>query len=143
MKHKVMNIRPQEVTENGERSVRYKGSDGKLHNIATVSASAIDNGVILRTDEQNFTISNPPNGYKFIVGDDVYPTIHRDLDDEWHIDCDLEPIMTEGPNLVEYLEFQVENNIHGVLCFVVVNGRAYPLSATPIHQDIISDQPLK
>ena len=29
-----MNIRPQEVTENGERSVRYKGSDGKMHGIA-------------------------------------------------------------------------------------------------------------
>ena len=29
-----MNIRPQEVTENGERSVRYKGSDGKMHDIA-------------------------------------------------------------------------------------------------------------
>ena len=32
-----MNIRPQEVTENGERSVRYKGSDGKFHNIAAGS----------------------------------------------------------------------------------------------------------
>ena len=31
MKQKVMNIRPQEITENGERSVRYKGSDGKMH----------------------------------------------------------------------------------------------------------------
>ena len=29
-----MNIRPQEVTENGERSVQYKGSDGKMHGIA-------------------------------------------------------------------------------------------------------------
>ena len=29
-----MNIRPQEVTENGERSVQYKGSDGKMHNVA-------------------------------------------------------------------------------------------------------------
>ena len=29
-----MNIRPQEVTENGERSVRYKGSDGKMHGIS-------------------------------------------------------------------------------------------------------------
>ena len=37
MKKKVMNIRPQEVTENGERSVRYKGSDGKFHNIAAGS----------------------------------------------------------------------------------------------------------
>ena len=34
MKKKVMNIRPQEVTENGERSVQYKGSDGKFHNVA-------------------------------------------------------------------------------------------------------------
>ncbi len=33
MKKKVMNIRPQEVTENGERSVRYKGSDGKMHEV--------------------------------------------------------------------------------------------------------------
>ena len=40
MKKKVMNIKPQEVTENGERSVRYKGSDGKFHNIAAGSASS-------------------------------------------------------------------------------------------------------
>ena len=37
MKKKVMNIKPQEVTENGERSVRYKGSDGKFHNIVAGS----------------------------------------------------------------------------------------------------------
>ena len=34
MKKKVMNIRPQEVTQGGERSVQYKGSDGKMHGIA-------------------------------------------------------------------------------------------------------------
>ena len=34
MKKNVMNIRPQEVTKNGERSVRYKGSDGKFHDVA-------------------------------------------------------------------------------------------------------------
>ena len=34
MKKKVMNIRPQEITENGERSVQYKGSDGKMHGIS-------------------------------------------------------------------------------------------------------------
>lgn len=34
MKNKTfINIQPQEVTEGGERSVRYKGSDGKLHDI--------------------------------------------------------------------------------------------------------------
>ena len=37
MKKKVMNIRPQEVTENGERSVQYKGSDGKFHSVAPSS----------------------------------------------------------------------------------------------------------
>ena len=54
-----MNIKLQEVTENGERSVRYKGRDGKYHNIAegsqaphtaqtgqsvTVGTVAIENG---------------------------------------------------------------------------------------------------
>ena len=34
MKKKFMNIRPQEVTEGDERSVQYKGSDGKMHGIA-------------------------------------------------------------------------------------------------------------
>ena len=34
MKQKVMNIRPQEVTIDGERSVRYKGSDGKFHDFS-------------------------------------------------------------------------------------------------------------
>ena len=29
-----MNIRPQEVTTNGERSVQYKGSDGKMHDVS-------------------------------------------------------------------------------------------------------------
>ena len=34
MKKRVMNIRPQEVTTNGERSVQYKGSDGKMHDVS-------------------------------------------------------------------------------------------------------------
>ena len=34
-----MNIRPQEVTENGERSVQYKGSDGKFHSVAPIGGS--------------------------------------------------------------------------------------------------------
>ena len=36
-KKRIMNIRPQEVTEGGERSVRYKGSDGKQHPIVAGS----------------------------------------------------------------------------------------------------------
>ena len=35
-----MNIRPQEITENGERSVRYKGSDGKMHDITAGNSGA-------------------------------------------------------------------------------------------------------
>ncbi len=34
-----MNIRPQEVTQNGERSVQYKGSDGKLHSMLPQDAA--------------------------------------------------------------------------------------------------------
>ena len=40
-----MNIRPQEVTENGERSVRYKGSDGKQH---PIGATAGDQPLIIQ-----------------------------------------------------------------------------------------------
>ena len=32
-----MNIRPQEVTVGGERSVQYKGSDGKFHDLAATA----------------------------------------------------------------------------------------------------------
>ena len=38
MKKRVLNIKPQEVTENGERSIQYKGSDGKMHNVASDNA---------------------------------------------------------------------------------------------------------
>ena len=34
MKKRVMNIRPQEVTTDGERSVQYKGSDGRMHDFS-------------------------------------------------------------------------------------------------------------
>ncbi|MBO6250824.1 MAG: hypothetical protein J6N71_05690 [Muribaculaceae bacterium] len=35
MKKKILNIRPQEVVADGQRSVRYKGSDGKFHGVAS------------------------------------------------------------------------------------------------------------
>ena len=35
MKKKILNIRPQEVVADGQRSVRYKGSDGKFHDVAS------------------------------------------------------------------------------------------------------------
>ena len=39
-----MNIRPQEVTVDGERSVRYKGSDGKMHDLAAGNGEADGGG---------------------------------------------------------------------------------------------------
>ena len=62
MKKKVMNIRPQEVTIDGERSVRYKGSDGKMHDIAAGNGEAdggstaqdtliVGQGAIVTSDE--------------------------------------------------------------------------------------------
>ena len=41
MKKRVLNIKPQEVTTDGRTSVRYKGSDGKMHSLAS---SANENG---------------------------------------------------------------------------------------------------
>ena len=35
MKKRVLNIKPQEVTTDGHTSVRYKGSDGKMHSLAS------------------------------------------------------------------------------------------------------------
>ena len=42
MKKRVLNIKPQEVTTDGRTSVRYKGSDGKMHSLAS---SMSENGM--------------------------------------------------------------------------------------------------
>ena len=55
MKKKVMNIKPQEVTENGERSVRYKGSDGKMHEVASAGGGG--------GSAPSPAIENNPNAY--------------------------------------------------------------------------------
>ena len=66
MKQKVMNIKPQEVTENGERSLRYKGSDGNYHTIgASEDASQDKTGNLafpdfvkeVATDDSEFEVS--------------------------------------------------------------------------------------
>ena len=56
MKKKVMNIRPQEVVTDGERSVQYKGSDGKQH---PISASGSDKPFIVVTtlNQQNMLLT--------------------------------------------------------------------------------------
>lgn len=71
MKKKVMNIRPQEVVTDGERSVQYKGSDGQFHDVAPSNGGGentaqetlflecdyvIDRGAIMFTDGNNYTI---------------------------------------------------------------------------------------
>lgn len=57
MKKKVMNIRPQEVVTDGERSVQYKGSDGKFHGIAP------DGG----NTAQSYAVVNNPNAYEIVA----------------------------------------------------------------------------
>ena len=71
---KYLNIRPQEVVDNGQRSVCYKGSDGKMHDIAAGNGEpdsgntaqeplilkcdyVTDRGKIMFTDGNNYTIS--------------------------------------------------------------------------------------
>ena len=39
---KVTNIRPLEVVEDGNRSVQYKGRDGKMHDIAAIVTQTIE-----------------------------------------------------------------------------------------------------
>ena len=56
MKKKVMNIRPQEVVTDGERSVQYKGSDGKFHGIAP------DGG----NTAQSYAVVNNPHAYELV-----------------------------------------------------------------------------
>ena len=60
MKKKVMNIRPQEVTENGERSVRYKGSDGKMHEVAFARAGTA------QSQAKSYGIVNNPDAYELV-----------------------------------------------------------------------------
>ena len=64
MKKKVMNIRPQEVTVDGERSVRYKGSDGKFHDVAP------DGG----NTAQSYAVRNNPNAYEIVKTDQYTST---------------------------------------------------------------------
>ncbi len=50
-KKQFMNIVPQEVVAGGERVLRYKGSDGKFHNVAP------DGGTVLSVEEITRTIT--------------------------------------------------------------------------------------
>ena len=52
-----MNIRPQEVVTDGERSVQYKGSDGKFHGIAPDG----DNTA------QSYAVVNNPHAYEIVA----------------------------------------------------------------------------
>ena len=72
-----MNIRPQEVTENGERSVQYKGSDGKMHNVASDNGGGTAQSGYSLTN-QYFIVLNDANyyaePYKFVNGELVAVT---------------------------------------------------------------------
>lgn len=71
MKKKVMNIKPQEVTIGGERSVQYKGSDGKQH---PINASASDKPfiVVATLNQQNMLLTT----------DVTYAEIRQAIDDQ-------------------------------------------------------------
>ena len=59
MKKRVMNIRPQEVTVGGERSVQYKGSDGKMHEVASAGGGG--------GSAPSPAIENNPNAYEIVA----------------------------------------------------------------------------
>lgn len=60
MKKKIMNIRPQEVTENGERSVQYKGSDGKMHNVASENGGGT-------AQSKSYAVVNNPDAFEIVA----------------------------------------------------------------------------
>ena len=49
-KKNYMNIVPQEVTKNGKRSLRYKGSDGKFHDVADGGNTVLSVEEVERTE---------------------------------------------------------------------------------------------
>ena len=55
-KKQFMNIVPQEMVANGERTLRYKGSDGKFHSVAP------DGG----NTAQSYAVVNNPNAYELV-----------------------------------------------------------------------------
>ncbi len=69
MKKRVMNIRPQEVTEGGERSVQYKGSDGKQHSFAE---SGKQQPMVIQTDLNQQTMR--------LTTDTTYAEIRQAMD---------------------------------------------------------------
>ena len=86
-----MNIRPQEVTENGERSVQYKGSDGKFHSVAPSGGGNADSSVIVNisyatdhekivTEQEVMTLLNAALAGKTIVF--VYDSIWAPANDK-------------------------------------------------------------
>lgn len=60
MKKNYMNIVPQEVTENGERSIQYKGSDGKMHNVAS------GNGGGSTAQSKSYAVTDNPNAFEIV-----------------------------------------------------------------------------
>lgn len=62
-----MNIRPQEITLNGERSVRYKGSDGKMHDVLPQDAAipVKQNTVIAAGSEITLAQAHAIEGFDF------------------------------------------------------------------------------
>lgn len=63
-KKRVMNIRPQEVTEGEERSLRYKGSDGKFHNVAPEPTPEYT--------PKSYAIENNPDAYELMLNGENY-----------------------------------------------------------------------
>ncbi len=68
MKKKIMNIKPQEVTTDGRTSVRYKGSDGKMHSLAS---SMNENGVgepaaASPATAQSYAVADNPNAFEIV-----------------------------------------------------------------------------
>lgn len=93
-----MNIRPQEVTENGERSVQYKGSDGKMHNVAP------GNNGGTTAQSKSYAIDNNPDAFEivptgeFLHGTATYKAITCDESQTEIAVSDFVALLLANPN---------------------------------------------
>ena len=67
MKKKIMNIKPQEVTTDGRTSVRYKGSDGKMHSLASsMNENGAGEPAAGPATAQSYAVADNPNAFEIV-----------------------------------------------------------------------------
>lgn len=75
-------------------------------------------------------ISEPYNGKRILIkeGDVAALHIHKTLNDEWYIDCDV--TIPKGPSITEFVQLENPSANGGYDCYAIVNGTPKQLVAS-------------